>query len=83
MSARDRDAFEWRCLRCAAAEEDREALYLAGFQAGRESALSAAVPIDDSHLRELLQLCHPDKHHDSALAVRVTAWLNGLREVVR
>ncbi|MDB6013122.1 MAG: hypothetical protein JWL65_5372 [Gammaproteobacteria bacterium] len=36
-------------------------------------------PIDASRLRQLLQLCHPDKHNNSKAATEVTAWLNGMR----
>lgn len=39
----------------------------------------AATPIDRARVRQLLQLCHPDKHGGSRLAENVTAWLNDLR----
>lgn len=81
MTAHDSDAFEWRCTRCASLEADRESWWLDGYQSGRASV--QASPLDDAHLRELLQLCHPDKHRGSALAVRVTSWLNSLREVAK
>jgi len=28
-----------------------------------------------AHIRELLQLCHPDKHNGSKTADKITAWL--------
>ena len=43
----------------------------------REAA--AMVAIDSTRFRELLQLCHPDKHANSKTATEVTAWLNQLR----
>lgn len=39
----------------------------------------AMVPITGPRLRQLLQLCHPDKHANSATATDVTAWLNQIR----
>ncbi len=38
--------------------------------------------IDPVRLRQLLQLCHPDKHGGSVLANTVTQWLNDLRREV-
>lgn len=35
------------------------------------------------HLRELMQLCHPDKHGGSPLANDVTAWLLRVRRELR
>ena len=40
----------------------------------------AAPGIDPQRLRQLLNLCHPDKHGDSTTAVEVTQWLLALRE---
>lgn len=77
----DEGAFEWRCIRCSSFEADRESWWLDGYQAGRASV--QASPIDEVRLRELLQLCHPDKHGGSALAQRITAWLLELREVAK
>lgn len=31
---------------------------------------------DKTMVRKLLQLCHPDKHDQSELSVKVTQWLN-------
>ena len=39
----------------------------------------AAPGIDPQRLRQLLNLCHPDKHGDSTTAVEVTQWLLALR----
>jgi hypothetical protein len=38
-------------------------------------APGAALDLDADRVRELLQLCHPDKHHGSALANKATRWL--------
>ena len=43
----------------------------------------AADPIRDEvrdRLRELLMLCHPDKHGGSPLSTRTTQWLLSLRD---
>ncbi|MBK6278762.1 MAG: hypothetical protein IPF57_11805 [Gammaproteobacteria bacterium] len=53
--------------------------YEAGVAAGR--SITATV-LDKVRLRELIQLAHPDKHAGSALAVRVTAWLNDQRRAL-
>lgn len=56
--------------------------YRRGYAAGREEAqaLAQGEPLlDRAKLRELTQLCHPDKHDGSPLAERVTAWLNDLK----
>lgn len=41
---------------------------------------TAAPAIEPTRLRQLLQLCHPDKHGGSELANAVTAWLLSLRK---
>lgn len=91
---RDEDqAWKRRCLSCwkaskaakenarhedRAANENTHANYSRACGSGE-----ALVPLDKAHLRELLQLCHPDKHNGSDLAVRVTAWLLDLKREVR
>lgn len=35
---------------------------------------------DDSRIRQLLQLCHPDRHRNSQAATDATAWLLSLRK---
>jgi hypothetical protein len=46
----------------------------------KRSAGPAAAPkvteITNEKLRELRQLCHPDRHNNSPLSVRVSHWLN-------
>jgi len=41
---------------------------------------SGTPTVDQQRLRQLLHLCHPDKHGDSTTAVAVTQWLLTLRE---
>lgn len=41
--------------------------------------LPRLVSIDTTRLRQLLQLCHPDKHSGSKTANDITAWLNRIR----
>lgn len=36
--------------------------------------------MDAERLRQLLQLCHPDKHGNSVLAQQITSWLLTLRK---
>ncbi len=53
-----------------------EACYQRGIDVGRMAAAQRYKPsIDRTRIRELLQLAHPDKHGNSPLAARVTAWL--------
>lgn len=33
----------------------------------------------EGHLRDLIRLCHPDKHKDSKRAKEITQWLLELR----
>ncbi len=57
--------------------------YWRGWNAHRDLALTESKPsIDKTRLRELLQLCHPDKHAGSALAAKVTQWLNEIKRGV-
>lgn len=60
-----------------------------GYAAGRAAGLAEAVKvepavaaIDKTRLRQLLQLCHPDKHAGGELAGEVTVWLLELRKQV-
>jgi hypothetical protein len=75
--------------------EKQEAILrrIAGIAAGaRRGARSAPPPepprstslavIDKSFLRQLTQLCHPDKHGQSSLSVEVTKRLNALRATI-
>lgn len=59
-----------------------EVAWQEGFRHGRAQTLEgtlAAIPF-----RELLSLCHPDRHPPERLdlANAVTAWLNGLRDTI-
>jgi len=57
--------------------------YWRGWNAHRELAESEPSPtFDKTRIRELLQLCHPDKHAGSALAAKVTQWLNEIKRGV-
>lgn len=68
-------------------DREREAWYRRGYEAGHAAAIAISEgppsPIDKGRLRELLQLCHPDKHAGSALAAKVTQWLNEIKRGVR
>ena len=37
------------------------------------------VELDDTRLRQLIQLCHPDKHNGSAMATEVFQWLQEIK----
>ena len=62
----------------------------AGARRGSKSAPPSEPPpagsslavIDKSFLRQLTQLCHPDKHGQSPLSVDVTKRLNALRATI-
>ena len=45
-------------------------------------APAAPSPFDLARLRQLLQLCHPDRHGGSDLAHRTTSWLLDLRRTL-
>lgn len=68
-------------------ERELEAWYRRGYEAGHAAAIALGEgpppPFDKTRLRELLQLCHPDKHAGSALAAKVTQWLNEIKRGVR
>lgn len=66
---------------------DRLDAYARGVEAGRAQALAdaakpaaAAATFDKARLRQLLQLCHPDRHGGAELATAVTTWLLSLRK---
>ena len=85
------EAWKRRCLSCwkaSKAGEKPEAGeflrgYRAGYEAGQASASAGSGPeptaLDKARVRQLLQLCHPDKHGGSDLAQRVTQWLNEIK----
>lgn len=54
-----------------------------GYAAGRAAALEMSeatpAPLDRARIRQLLQLCHPDRHDQSPLAGEVTTWLLSMR----
>ena len=46
----------------------------------RERARLPSLRVPPARLRQLLHLCHPDKHNNSRTATEVTQWLLELRE---
>ncbi len=44
------------------------------------AAVSIAIMVDRPRLRQLLQLCHPDKHGNSKTSQEVTQWLLEARQ---
>ncbi len=78
----------WRCYvdqRCA---EARREGYAVGFRDAeaqyRRTQMSTErvgeVTLDERRLRQLLQLCHPDRHANSLASQKATAWLLSLRQ---
>jgi hypothetical protein len=69
------------------ADEGWKKLCLSCWRATRkpEDRTLPARTVDEfgHHLRELLQLCHPDRHNGSPLAARVTQWLLRARRELR
>lgn len=65
------EGWKLRCLPCwRAMRTQREAAPVPAV---------TATPIEPARVRQLIQLCHPDRHGGSPLAHDVTAWLLGLR----
>jgi hypothetical protein len=62
----------WACKQ----EKDKEIAYSHGYVAGRRDAST----LDAARVRQLLQLCHPDKHNGSPIANEITAWLLSMRK---
>jgi len=66
------------CWRCS--NDDRlHSEYQRGYQEGVRAA-GPSVPLDGKRLRQLLQLCHPDRHAGSAASTEATRWLLEQRE---
>jgi hypothetical protein len=74
------------CWRCKTAAEN-EAAYMRGYIDGVRASHKPAseppsVPLSELHaarIKQLIQLCHPDRHHGSAAANDATAWLLKIR----
>jgi hypothetical protein len=80
--------FCYRCWKAARGDDAYARGYAAGAAAAKADALfnrpaPAALPAGfDRRLRQLVQLCHPDKHAGSLLANDVTQWLNDVKRGV-
>ena len=48
-----------------------------------ETRESRRQPLDERLARQLLQLCHPDKHGGSRTATEATQWLNAMLREMR
>ncbi len=72
-----------RCLDCWKAAKTKEKAQHEGRATSKHSQADSTSSIDAQRLRQLLQLCHPDKHGGSELAERVTQWLNEIKRGVR
>lgn len=73
----------WRCHVDERVENARQAGYhegyWAGLTAGRREKTETGSALPLSRVRQLIQLCHPDRHGGSPTSVEVTQWLLGLR----
>ncbi len=86
------EAWKRLCYACWKGGRDDDA-YARGYAAGVASAKAhalftapkpAALPAGlDKRIRQLLQLCHPDKHAGSPLSNDVTQWLNDVKREMR
>jgi hypothetical protein len=66
----------WRCK----TDDDLEAEYQRGYRDG----IAASRPaLDSGRIRSLIQLCHPDRHGGSRVAVDATQWLLDQRRAAR
>lgn len=61
----------WRCHLADQVRTAREAGYRAGWCDGQRATSFA----DSARLRQLIQLCHPDRHAGSPAATDATCWL--------
>lgn len=76
--ARAKAAWAAVCWRCHVEERERAAElrgYRRGYDAGLRAARCAAPALDPARIRQLLQLCHPDRHAGSPAATDATQWL--------
>jgi hypothetical protein len=48
-------------------------------KAGLVTAAIRRIDVDEARLRQLIQLCHPDKHNGSATATEVFQWLQEIK----
>ena len=58
-------------------EQRVETLKREAFEHGYRQGL-AVQPLNGDRVRQLLQLCHPDKHNGSRTSLEVTQWLLSL-----
>lgn len=68
----------WKCRQ----EQLQEDAYNLGFQAGvlaEAKNKTHTGTIDKEHWRRLAQLCHPDKHNGSQVAIEMQQWLNSIK----
>lgn len=70
----------WKCK----ADADLRVKYSEGFRAGIEhgKCMVKAPSIPKERIRQLLQLCHPDKHNNSLGSNDATRWLLKQRDLV-
>ena len=56
-----------------------------GFGRGKAAAPAdwSGAQLDQHRIRQLLNLCHPDKHGNSPASNTVTQWLNGVLKEMR
>lgn len=69
------EAWKVRCLSCWAINKAK--------RGPRPAPRTAHDPIRDElgdRIRELVHLCHPDKHNGSTIATRITQWLLSVRD---
>ena len=74
-------AEDWRkiCQVCLLEQESAQAKEVARLKRLVRMQPGQGTGVAPDRIRELLQLCHPDKHAGSPLAHRVTSWLLKLR----
>lgn len=73
------------CFACTQRHESKAAFdegYRSGLEAGRNEA-GQQLTLDSTRLRQLIQLCHPDRHDGSRTATEATQWLLAQRSGVR
>lgn len=75
-----------KCFRCQLAARYQEGYDLGfsqGFIKGEDAKNAPKEPpklaLTEKRWRQLVQLCHPDKHGGSQTAVEIQAWLNEVK----
>lgn len=68
----------FKCKQAAAVKEAYDLGYQTGFLSG-ERGKTKGFEMTKERWRQLVQLCHPDKHHSSVTSIEISQWLNEVK----